>query len=64
MIQIIVGAVIVIIMILACIFVNDTKKKYGTCCGKGCAGCPIIEEEYHKQKERREKLRKDMKEEK
>lgn len=24
-------------------FVNDTKKKHGVCCGKACAGCPIVE---------------------
>lgn len=42
--------IIVIILIAGCVFVNDTKKKYGTCCGKGCRGCTIFEEKCRKKK--------------
>lgn len=36
---------VIVLMIGACWFVNDTKSKHGVCCGKGCAGCPIIEKD-------------------
>lgn len=48
--DIIIIVVIAIIMIAGCYFVNDTKKKHGVCCGKGCAGCPIFEEEINRRK--------------
>lgn len=52
MISVIVGIVVVLLMVAGCLFVNDTKKKHGVCCGKGCAGCPVFEE--HRQKSQEE----------
>ena len=52
--QIMAFVVIGVILVLACIFVNDTKKKHGTCCGKGCAGCPVFEEEITRRSKRKE----------
>ncbi|ONI38680.1 hypothetical protein AN639_07310 [Candidatus Epulonipiscium fishelsonii] len=43
--EIVAFVVIGIILFGGCYFVNDTQKKHGTCCGKGCAGCPVFEQE-------------------
>lgn len=49
MITAIIAIVITVIMIAGCLFVNDTRKKHGVCCGKACAGCPTFEEERRRQ---------------
>lgn len=35
----------ILLLVAGCFFVNDTKDKHGVCCGKGCAGCKVFEED-------------------